>query len=40
MVEKEIILKVVGDKTQKRLTVPKDSNIKVGDYIKIVRITK
>ena len=40
MVEKEIILKVVGDKTQMRVTIPKGSNIKVGDYIKIRKFRK
>lgn len=41
MIEDKIIVKVVGNKKQKRATIPKYiKNINVGDYIEIIKITK
>jgi len=40
MEDKEIILKVVGDDVQQRVTIPKETNIKVGDYVKLEKLKK
>ena len=34
----EVILQVKGTENQKRITIPKNSKIKVGDYVKIKRL--
>jgi len=36
----ELILQVKGTKEQKRITIPKNSKIKVGDYVSVKRIKK
>lgn len=40
MVEKKIIVKVRGNKTnkQKQVTIPSDSDIKIGDYVEIKKV--